>query len=105
MPGFLLHQGAAVICAHGGQLEVIEPNPRVVVSGMPTAIISAPWQVAGCPGIPGTIPPCVIGQWVSGTTRVTSNGQPLVVQSGSGITAPGGVPHLPVNMQTRVTAT
>ena len=29
MPGFLLHQGAAVMCAHGGQMAVIEPNPRV----------------------------------------------------------------------------
>jgi hypothetical protein len=105
MPGFLLHQGAAVMCAHGGQMAVIEPNPRVQVSNMPTSTIAAPWQVTGCPGVPGAVPPCVMGQWVSGTTRVTSNGLPLVVQSGSGITAPGGVPHLPVNMQTRVTAT
>jgi hypothetical protein len=36
--------------------------------------------------------------------RVLSNGQPLVVQSGVAITAPGGVTLMPVTMQTRVQA-
>jgi hypothetical protein len=40
-----------------------------------------------------------------GTVRVTSDGQPLVVQSGQGITLPNGTPMLPVAMQTRVAAT
>jgi hypothetical protein len=46
-----------------------------------------------------------MGQWVLGTTRVTSNGQPLVVQSGTGITTPNGTPMTPVVQQTRVSAT
>jgi hypothetical protein len=104
MPGFLLHQGAVVMCAHGGQATPSVPNPRVMVSGMPTSTIAAPWIVAGCPGVPPPVPPCVTGQWLLGTMRVTSTGQPLVVQSGTAITAPGGVPLLPVSMQTRVTA-
>ncbi|HXP91547.1 MAG TPA: hypothetical protein VN931_11545 [Fibrobacteria bacterium] len=105
MAGFLLHQGAVVLCAHGGQALPSAPNPRVALTGMPAATIVAPWMVAGCPGIPAVpIPPCVTGQWLTGTVRVTSMGMPLVVQSGSAITAPGGVPLLPVTMQTRVTA-
>lgn len=105
MPGFLLHQGAVVLCLHGGQAMPAVPNPRVLVSGMPTATIAAPWIVAGCPGIPPAVPPCVTGQWVLGTLRVLSNGQPLVVQSGVAITAPGGVPLTPVSQQARVMAT
>ena len=28
MPGFLLHQGATVLCAHAGQATPTVPNPR-----------------------------------------------------------------------------
>jgi hypothetical protein len=46
----------------------------------------------------------VTGQWLVGTTRVTSLGQPLVVQSSQGICAPTGTPLLIVATQTRVSA-
>jgi hypothetical protein len=46
----------------------------------------------------------VTGQWLVGTLRVTSNGQPLVSQSGSGITLPNGTPMIPIVMQPRVSA-
>ena len=104
MAGFLLQQGAMVMCAHGGQATPSVPNPRVAVMGMPTATTTAPWVVAGCPGVPSAVPPCVTAQWLLGTVRVTSMGQPLVVQSGTAITAPGGATLLPVSMQTRVQA-
>lgn len=104
MAGFLLHQGAVVMCLHGGQAMPSAPNPSVTLTGMPTATIAVPYTVAGCPGIPPLTPPCVIGQWVLGTLRVTSFGQPLVVQSGVALTAPGAATLLPVTMQMRVTA-
>jgi len=104
MAGFLLHQGAVVMCLHGGQATPPVPNPRVLVTGMPTATIAAPWVIAGCPGIPSAVPPCVTGQWTLGTLRVTSTGQPLTVQTGVAITAPGAVTLLPVSFQTRVSA-
>jgi len=105
MPGFLLHQGATVICAHGGQSMPTAPNPRVTVSGQPTVSLATPWTVAGCPLVPPPLPPCVTGMWIVGTLRVTSGGQPLVVQSGQGITLPNGTPMMPVAVQTRVAAT
>jgi hypothetical protein len=92
------------MCAHGGQALPTAPNPRVLLSGQPSVLISAPWTVAGCPLVPPPLPPCVTGQWLVGTTRVLSNGQPLVVQGGSGITLPNGTPMIPVVMQTRVLA-
>ena len=81
------------------------PNPRVTIDGQPTALLSAPWVVAGCPLVPPPLPPCVSAQWVTGTFRVTSNGQPLVVQSGAAISIPNGTPLIPVVVQTRVIAT
>jgi hypothetical protein len=80
------------------------PNPAVTVEGMPTCVLSSPWVVAGCPLVPPPLPPCVTAQWVMGTTRVTSNGQPLLVQSGQAICIPTGTPLIPVVTQTRVTA-
>jgi hypothetical protein len=105
MAGFLLHVGATVLCSHAGQAMPTAPNPRVLVSGQPAASIAAPWVVAGCPLVPPPIPPCISAQWVAGTARVTSNGQPLVVQSGQAICVPTGTPLVPVVMQTRVSAT
>ena len=104
MPGFLLHVGATVLCAHGGQAQPTVPNPRVTLGGQPSVTLTAPYVVAGCPFVPPAAGPCVTAQWVVGTTRVTSNGQPLVVQSGQAICAPTGTPLMPVVQQTRVSA-
>jgi len=106
MPGFLVHVGAQVLCSHAGQAQPTVPNPRVMVSGQPTVTIATPYVVAGCtlPPPPATNGPCVTAQWISGATRVFSNGQPLVVQSSQAICAPTGTPLLIVATQTRVTA-
>lgn len=104
MPGFLVEQGATVMCAHGGQAMATVPNPSVTVSGSPTSLITDPWQVAGCPGVPSSVPPCTTAQWITGTIRVTSNGQPLVIDIGQAICIPAGTPLLPVATQARVVA-
>ena len=105
MPGFLIQQGATVICSHGGQAMPATPNPSVSIDGMPTCLLPIPWIVAGCPLVPPPLPPCVVAQWMTGTVRVTSNGQPLLVQSGQSICIPTGTPLIPIVTQTRVTAT
>lgn len=105
MPGPILHMGATVICTHGGQAIPTVPSPMVLVSGMPIATITAPYAVAGCPFVPPANGPCVTGQWIVGTVRVLSQGQPIAIQSGVSICAPTGTPLLPVAAQTRVIAT
>jgi hypothetical protein len=105
MPGYLLQQQATVMCMHGGQALPTVPNARVTLGGLPSSVVADPWTVIGCPGVPPAgVPPCVTAPWVTGTTRVTSSGQPLVVQAGEAICAPTATPLLPVTMQTRVTA-
>ncbi|MDP3331056.1 MAG: hypothetical protein Q8S55_03505 [Methylococcaceae bacterium] len=95
-----------MLCAHAGQATPTVPNPRVTVSGQPTVLITSPYLVAGCtfPPPPAANGPCVSAQWLVGSTRVTSNGQPLVVQSSQAICAPTGTPLMIVLTQTRVTA-
>ncbi len=106
MPGFLVQVGAQVLCSHGGQATSTVPNPRVMLSGAPSVLITSPCVIAGCafPPPPTANGPCVTGQWLSGTTRVLSLGQPLVVQSSSSICAPTGTPMLITVTQPRVSA-
>lgn len=105
MPGFLLHQGATVLCAHAGQAQPTVPNPRVLVNGMPTVTIAAPYVVAGCamPPPPSGNGPCVTAQFVSSATRVLSNGQPLLLMDSQAICAPTGTPLMILLTQVRVT--
>jgi hypothetical protein len=106
MPGFLVHVGAQVMCAHGGQAQPTSPNARVAVGGQPTVTIVAPYTVAGCTLPPPTAAngPCVTATWSTGSTRVLSSGQPLAVQSSTSICAPTGTPLMITVTQTRVTA-
>lgn len=106
MPGFLLHVGATVLCSHGGQAQPTAPNPRVLVSGQPTVTLTTPYVVAGCalPPPPAANGPCITAQWLIGTTRVLSNGQPLLVQSSQAICAPSGTPLIVAVTQLRASA-
>jgi hypothetical protein len=102
MPGPLLHLGAQVLCAHGGTATPTAPNPRVLVSGQPSVVMSAPYVIAGCPFVVAGAPvPCVTAQWVVAATRVFSNGQPLVLMDSQALCVPNGTPLLPVSVQTR----
>ncbi len=105
MPGPILHMGATVLCAHGGQAVPTAPSPRVTVSGMPIATIAAPYTVAGCAFVPaGGNGPCVTGQWVVGAIRVSSQGQPAAIMAGASNCVPTATPLVPVAAQTRVIA-
>ena len=81
MPGFLLHVGATVLCTHAGQAQPTVPNPRVTVSGQPTVTLATPYVIAGCTLPPPSAAngPCVTAQFTTAATRLTSNGQPLLL--------------------------
>jgi hypothetical protein len=104
MPGFLLHLGALVQCAHGGQAQPTVTNPRVTVSGQPIVMNAAPYTVAGCsfPPPPNGNGPCVTAQWVTSALRVTSNGLPVLLQDSQAICAPTGTPLVITTTQVRV---
>lgn len=106
MPGFLLHVGATVMCAHGGQAQPTVPNPRVAVMGQPTVLQTTPYMVAACTFPPPSAGngPCVTAQWTTGSVRVTSLGQPLLVLSSLALCTPTGTPLTVTVTQTRVSA-
>lgn len=94
------------MCAHGGQAQPTTPNPRVTVSGQPTVTMTPPYGIAGCPfSTPGGPMPCVTAQWVSAATRLTSDGQPLLLLDSQAICVPNGTPLMITVTQTRVMGT
>ncbi len=107
MPGFLLHFGATVLCSHAGQALPTVVNARVLVTGQPTVAMSGPYTVAGCamPPPPAGNGPCVTAQFVTAATRVTSNGQPLLLLDSQATCVPTGTPLMITVTQTRATAT
>lgn len=103
MPGYLLHLGATVMCAHGGQAQPTVTNPRVTVSGQPITTLPAPYAVAGCPfNVSGSPVPCVTGQWTTAATRVTSNGMPVLLMDSQATCIPNGTPLIISTTQVRV---
>jgi hypothetical protein len=77
-----------------------------MVSGMPSVPMTGPWVVAGCafPPPPAGNGPCVTGQYLIGTTRVLSNGMPLLTFDSQAFCVPTGTPLITVVTQTRVFA-
>src|SRR5260221_13391419 len=82
MPGYLLHEGATVICLHGGMAQPIVPNLRVMVCGQPITTQPYPYTIAGCidPPPPFGTGPCAVGMSITGAERVTASGVPALLQ-------------------------
>lgn len=111
MSGPLFHVGAVATCPHGGQITTISSNARVLVSGMPVALLTDQFVVAGCTfTVPPSVPqPCVLVQWTTPTVQSLITGQPAITAASVGLCiAANGVPNGPAivaSTQPRVVAT
>lgn len=105
MPGFLLHQGAIVMCAHAGQATCPAPFPRVTVMGMPVTVQPVPYVVAGCTQASIPAPFCATANWIVGALRVKAGGMPVLLQTSASVCVPTGTPLTVVTTQTRVMGT
>lgn len=106
MPGFLLHLGAQVICAHPpGQATPVVTNPRVKVSGQAIVVQSSQYAVAGCALTGSPNPPCATASWITAATRIRAGGVPVLLQDSQSACAPTGTPLTVLATQTRVKGT
>ena len=90
MPGYVVTTSSSAICTHGAQVAIISSNTRVMVAGSPVAVLNDQFTVTGCPfQVPvgaGTKPqPCIKIQWIAPAVRVRVGGQPVILQTSSGI--------------------
>lgn len=107
MPGFLLHQGAAVLCTHTGQAQPVTVNPRVRVGGQMVVTLSSFYTIVGCiqPPPPVATGPCTTAQWITTAMRVRASGEPVLLQDSQAICAPTGTPLNILMTQVRVRGT
>lgn len=108
MSGYLVHVGATALCPHGGPMQTISSNSRVLVSGQPVATLGDTFVISACPfTVPSGKPqPCVTVRWLAVATRVKVGGQPVILQSSTGLCqsaeqVPQGPPNV-VSTQVRV---
>lgn len=106
MPGFILHMGATVMCAHAGQAQPTVTDPRVKVSGQPIVTQPGPYTIAGCtfPPPPAANGPCVTASWVTAAIRVKASGMPVLLQDSQAICTPTGTPLTVAVTQVRAKA-
>ena len=109
MPGPLFVVGAVAMCPHGGQITTISSDTRVLAGGMPVALMTDQFMVAGCPfNVSGAPQPCMTVQWTTPTVETLINGQPAITAASVGLCiaangAPGG-PAIIVSTQTMAVA-
>jgi hypothetical protein len=104
MPGFVLHEGADVLCVHGGQVLPTTASSRVRVSGRPITTQSSRYVISGCPLPAPAGGPCVDAEWVTAATRVLSDGVPLLLDDSVAVCSPTGTAVRVAVGQTRVKA-
>jgi hypothetical protein len=107
MPGYLLHQGATVLCMHSGTAQPVMPDSRVKVSGQQIVTQTCQYFVSGCTlsGPPQPKPYCISAQWITAATRVTAGGMPVLLQDSQAVCTTTGTPLNILVTQMRVKAT
>lgn len=100
MPGYLVHQGATVLCSHAGTAQPMTVNPRVTVGGNPIVVQTNIYTISSCTLMP---PPakCITGTWTQAATRVFAGGIPVVLYDSLSTCAPNGNPMKVIRTQIR----
>jgi hypothetical protein len=93
-----------VMCSHGGIATPTSVSPAVTVMGMPVALQTAPFVIAGCALAAIPSPPCVTGTFIVASTTVTSFGQPVIVSLGASTCQPTVTPMIVTTTQIAVSA-
>jgi hypothetical protein len=106
MASFVLHQGATVLCAHGGTAVPLASNPRVTVSGQPVVTIAGAYAIENCPlpPPPAGDGPCVTAHFTTASTRVRVMGVRVLLKECISVCAPTATPLRTTATQTRVSA-
>lgn len=102
MPGYLLHVGAVVQCAHGGPAQPTLRSPRVKVMGQNVVTRASVYTISGCPFTSPSTGPCVTAQWTTSALRVRANGLPVLLMDSQAICTPTGTPLIIASTQPRV---
>ena len=87
MPGFPMTVAAVASCFHQGHATIAPDQTAVAIQGALAATATSLITVAGCPFTPVAYHPCTTIRWLTLSTKVTSQGKPLILMAltGSGV--------------------
>ena len=105
MPGPILHLGASVLCAHGGQATPTVPFPRVLVGGQPGDHLEHPVRGGRLPVPAGVRRAMRHGPMGRRCDAGAGGRDPGRDPGQAAICVPTGTPLLPIVVQPRVVAT
>jgi len=79
--GSLLGADAVISCPHGGRATTATTSTAtVLMDGRPVATAAHGYVVIGCPHTVDGVPaPCVSVRWTAGSTGVTADGSPVLL--------------------------
>ena len=106
----ILQFGCTMMCPHGGQVQPVPSQSKVLLGGQPALLVSDTFPIVGCPFIIALVPsPCVTVTWTAPAQKVQITGQAPLLQSSVGLcnsaaAAPQGT-ALITGVQTSVMAT
>jgi len=90
MSGQALTTASTLQCPHGGSVQIISTNSKVLIQGVPLALATDTFTIAGCPfQIPvgtGSVPsPCGKVQWTKTDMKNVINGTPTLSTTSVGL--------------------
>lgn len=93
-------QTSTLMCPHGGQVQIIPSQQKVMAGGAPVSTKGDTFVIVGCPFMIGTKPsPCVKVQWVVTDLKTTVSGQATLSQGSTGLClSPENAPQGPVTI-------
>lgn len=105
----VLQLGCIMMCPHGGQVQVVPSQSKVLLGRQPALLSTDSFTVLGCPFTVGTkYQPCVTVMWSGAATKLQVTGQSPLLQSSIGLCKSAeGIPQgtvLIIGVQTKVTA-
>jgi hypothetical protein len=81
MSGFLT-TASMMMCPHGGTVQAVSSNTKVLAGGAPVLRSTDTFIIAGCPFLIVLVPhPCVTVQWVQPAARSTISDPTLTMAS------------------------
>jgi hypothetical protein len=81
MSGFLT-TASVMMCPHGGTVQAVSSNTKVLAGGAPVLRSTDTFIIAGCPFLIVLVPhPCVTVQWVQPAARSTISDPTLTLAS------------------------
>jgi hypothetical protein len=96
---------AVILCSHPpGQLQFTQVSQKVSVMHQQVARYSDPNTIAGCPGVPNSVPPCTQGQWMTWSMKVKAEGIFVLLFDSTAQAIPNGMPVTVKSTQQKVQA-